>query len=327
MLGRLLHPRTVLLTGLVALVLSTGTSALSAGAGPARAASRLYPHAVLVGIGENQPFVFADPRFWRLHIRHVRLNVGWDFIDSPLERGLIDEWMLAARARNVVPLVTFDQSHRAGRHQILPSVHDFLREFRLFRRRYPWVTEFGTWNEANLCAEPTCRHIDRVVGYWKAMERDCPGCTVLAAEVLDVPSAPAWVRQFIHIAGEQPRYWGLHNYLGANRLYDGSTLAIIAAVRGEIWFTETAGLVHRRNFVQQKFPENAQHAALVTRYLLTHLVFVSRRITRVYLYEWNAISPKDVWDSGLIGYNQRARPAYGVLLKELTAPHTHLLTR
>ncbi len=325
MLRRPLHFKTVLLTGLVALVLSLGACALSAGARPARAASRLYPHAVLVGIGENQPFMFADPRFWRLHIRHVRLNVGWDFLTNPPERRVIDAWMLAARARNVVPLVSFDQSHRAHRHQILPSVPHFLHEFRLFRKRYPWVTEFGTWNEANLCAEPTCAHVDRVVGYWRAMQRDCPACTVLAAEVLDVPSATAWVRQFIHIAGERPRYWGLHNYLGANRLDDGSTLALIAAMRSEVWFTETAGLVHRRNHVQQKFPENAQHAAVVTRYLLSHLAFVDPRITRVYIYDWNAVSPFDSWDSGLIGYNRRARPAYYVLFDELRARRTRLV--
>jgi hypothetical protein len=310
--------------GLVIVMLCARAGAPAAGDVTARAATRLFVHPVMVGIGEQHPFVFADPRFWRLKISHVRLNVGWDALDNRLERGQIDAWMQAARSRNSVPLVTFDQSHRRGRHRILPSVHDFLREFRLFRKRYPWVREFGTWNEANVCAEPTCLHVERVVAYWRAIVHACSGCKVLAAEVLDVPSAAGWVRQFVRVAHEQPRYWGLHNYLGANRLDPASTLAVLHAMRGEVWFTETAGLVHRRGITQHKFPENASHAAIVTRYLLTQLSFVSPRIARVYLYEWNAASRHDSWDSALIGYNGRPRPAYYVLYDALRARHTGL---
>jgi hypothetical protein len=289
------------------------------------AASRLLPHAVMVGIGEDTPYVFEDPHFWRTGILHARLDVGWDSMDDRVQSRLVGAWMRAARAHGIVPLVTFDRSRRRGRSKILPSVRDFAHEFRIFRRRYPWVKEFASWNEANLCREPTCHHVDRVVGYWRAMVHLCPGCKVLAAEVLDVPGMTDWVRQFIHIAGFQPKYWGLHNYLGANRLDDNSTRAITHVVHGQIWLTETAGLVHRRHLKQAaSFPENAAHAALVTRFLLSDDVFVSPRITRIYLYEWNAVSRFDSWDSGLIGYNHRARPAYGVLLRELAAPHTHL---
>jgi hypothetical protein len=313
----------VLVIALVACLLPLG-----AGAQPARdsAAPALFPHPVLVAIGEQHPFVFADPRFWRTKITHARLNVGWDSMDNALQNREVRTWLRAAHARGIVPLITFDQSHRPRRHQILPSVPAFAHEFRIFHKRYPWVKEFAAWNEANLCGEPTCHHVDRVVGYWRAIVHACPGCRVLAAEVLDVPGMTDWVRQFIRIAHTQPAYWGVHNYLGANRLDDASTRALMRVTRGQVWFTETAGLVHRRNHSTHKFPENVQHAALVTRYLLTHLVFVSPRITRIYLYEWNAGSSRDVWDSGLIGYNQRARPAYSVLLKELTAPKTHLIT-
>jgi hypothetical protein len=299
---------------LVALLGSAGSGAVAAG------------HQVLVGIGEQHPFMFSDPRFSRLNIRHVRLNIGWDAIDSPQERRQIDAWMRAARSDGAIPLVTFDESHRAGRNRILPSVHDFLREFRLFRKRYPWVHEYGTWNEANLCTEPTCLHIERVVAYWRALVHACPACKILAAEVLDVPSAAAWVSRFIHIARVQPRYWGLHNYLGANRLDPASTLAVINAIRGEVWFTEIAGLVHRRGISQHKFPENARHAATVTRYLLTQLSFISPRIARVYLYEWNAASRRDAWDSALIGPDGRPRPAYYVLYDALRAHHARLRT-
>jgi hypothetical protein len=221
-------------------------------------------------------------------------------------------------------LVTFDQSRRRGRHQILPSVRDFLHEFKIFHRRYPWVTEFAAWNEANLCGEPTCHHVDRVVGYWQAIVHSCPGCKVLAAEVLDIPGMTDWVRQFIAIAHTQPRYWGLHDYLDANAFRDVSTRALMGAVRGEVWLTETGGLVNRRNGARVTFPQNPRHAARVTNYLLSHLVFVNPRISRLYLYEWNAASRYDHWDSALIGFNQKARPAYYVLVKDLLAI-THLV--
>ena len=283
-------------------------------------------HNVLVGIGEQTPYVFQDPRFQRLGILHARLDVGWDSMDDRFQSRRINDWIKVARQHGIVPLVTFDQSRRKGRHQILPSVHDFLRGFQIFHRRYPWVKEFAAWNEANLCGEPTCHHVDRVVGYWQAIVHNCPGCKVLAAEVLDVPGMTDWVRQFIQIAHTQPRYWGLHNYLGANRLDDASTRALTGLVRGEVWFTETGGLVNRRNHSRVTFPQNPGHAARVTDYLLSHLAFVSPRVTRIYLYEWNAVNRFDSWDSALIGYNQKARPAYYVLLKDLQAAHTHLLT-
>lgn len=300
---------------------------LGAGAHPAaaRASQRLFPHPVLVGIGEEKPYVFEDPRFTKLGIRHARYDVGWDSMDDRHQTQVLRNWLKVARAHRVVPLITFDQSRRAHRLHVLPSVRDFRHEFRIFRRRFPWVNEFATWNEANLCPEPTCHQIARVVGYWKAMGRECPHCKLLAAELLDVRDASNWMAQFIADAHTQPRYWGLHDYLGANRLDDVSTRAAARVARGEIWLTETAGLVHRRG--QKKhpgFPENPAHAARVTGYLLSHMVFVSPRITRIYLYEWNAVNRFDSWDSALIGYNQKPRPAYRVLLRALRARHTHL---
>ena len=309
--------------GAIALVIPLGASAV-----PAKGSwvGPRFPHNVLVGIGEQTPYVFQDPRFRRLGILHARLDIGWDSMDDRFQSRRISDWMNVARQHGIVPLVTFDQSRRHGRHQVLPTVGEFTHEFLIFRKRYPWVKEFAAWNEANLCGEPTCHHVDMVVGYWRAIVRNCPGCKVLAAEVLDVPGMTDWVRQFIQIARTQPRYWGLHNYLGANRLDDASTRALTGLVRGEVWFTETGGLVNRRNHSHVTFPQNAGHAARVTDYLLSHLAFVSPRVTRIYLYEWNAVNRFDSWDSALISYNQKPRPAYYVLLKDLQAAHTHLLT-
>jgi hypothetical protein len=186
--------------------------------------------------------------------------------------------------------------------------------------RYPWVHEFATWNEANYCGEKTCHRPQLVAGYYRALSRACPQCRILAAELLDMPGMAAWVKAFVHAARVQPAYWGLHNYLDANYLRTSGTRALLRATSGQIWFTETGGIVRRRNHSRVRFTESARHAALATRWVFDRLVGLDpRRITRVYLFHWNPSTSHDSWDSGLVDVNDRPRPAYRVLQRELAA--------
>ncbi len=196
----------------------------------------------------------------------------------------------------------------------LPSPSRFKYEFEKFRKMFPWVTTFSTWNEANHCGEPVCHRPQLVAEYYRSIRRACPKCTILAAEVLDQPNMVSWVKAFIHQAGTQPRYWGLHNYLDANRMRTTGTRALLAATKGQIWFTETAGLVARKNVIPTtiSFPENAHHAAQAVSWVFRRLAPLSRRITRVYLYQWN-VAPGDVWDSGLINVHGTPRQGYWIL--------------
>ena len=93
---------------------------------------------------------------------------------------------------------------------------------------------------------------------------------------------------------------------------------MIKHAKGQIWFTETGGIVGRRNKDKVGFPESAAHAAVATRWVFDELVPLSRRITRVYLYHWNAVRG-DNWDSGLIDARGRARPALRVVRTVLRA--------
>jgi hypothetical protein len=54
------------------------------------------------------------------------------------------------------------------------------------------------------------------------------------------------------------------------------------------------------------------HAARATRFLFTRVTRLSRRITRVYVYHWNATARDHSWDSGLVG-PAGERPALSVL--------------
>ena len=62
-----------------------------------------------------------------------------------------------------------------------------------------------------------------VAAYWRAIRLACPGCRVLAAELLDAPNLASWARAFRRAARTEPKLWGLHNYLDANRFTTGYT--------------------------------------------------------------------------------------------------------
>jgi len=276
--------------------------------------------ALTVGIADNKPDMFSDPRFAASSIRNARLLVGWDALSSPWQVAQLDAWLGAARAANVEPLVSFGHSRTDRRS--LPSPERYLFEFRRFRARYPWVKEFATWNEANHCGEPTCHRPRLVAAYYRKLRHECPDCTILAAEVLDQPNMVRWVRRFKHAAHSEPRYWGLHNYIDANRGRIRGTRRLLRAVKGLVWFTETGGIVARHNRHKVTFPESAKHAAAATRFVFRRLVPLSRRVTRVYIYQWNAGPPPSTWDSGLVGPTGRERPAYHVVERVMRRQET-----
>jgi hypothetical protein len=271
--------------------------------------------ALTIGIADQKPDMFADPRFQAAGIQYARRAVAWDALSSPGQTAAVDEWLAAARAAKVNPLISF--THSSLNRRQLPSPERLLYEFRRFRARYPWVKDFATWNEANHCGEPTCHRPALVAAYWRKLRRECPSCRILAAEVLDMPNMTSWVKAFRRSAKVEPRYWGLHNYIDANRLRTTGTRRLLKACRGLVWFTETGGIVSRTNRRRVTFPESTRHAAVATRFLFDELVPLSRRITRVYVYHWNSQPGPKTWDSGLIGPTGKPRPAYRVFARVL----------
>ncbi len=277
--------------------------------------------AFVVGIGDQQPYMFQDARFDALGIHHSRLSIGWNALQNRGQAKALAKWLAAARADGVHPLIAFEHSWIRGRHRRLPTPAQFASQFRALHARYPWVTEFATWNEANYCGQPTCHRAPLVAAYYRQIRRACPTCTVLGAELLDEPSMVGWLRSFRHALRREPAVWGLHNYIGANRLQTGTTRALLAATSARVWFTETGGLVARHNHSRRAgFHESAAHAALVTKFIFDRLARLSSRIARVYLYQWQAGTYyREPWDSALIARNGRPRPAFGVLVRELHA--------
>jgi hypothetical protein len=313
------HARQLLLGALAVAALVTAL-----GAAPASGGQRVHP---LVGIADENLQMFSDPRFLSLGIKQVRFYVSWDVLSPAYHdhyrRNVLTEWLSDAKADGLTPLITFDHSDLKGRSRVLPSVAQYSRAFLAFHKRWPWVTDFATWNEANYFGEATAGNPKRVAGYYLALRHDCPRCTVLAAELLDINNRReainevTWAHEFVRWAGREPEYWGLHNYVSANQLSTASVRELLRAVKGYIWLTETGGIVRFPHYGLPKFPLTARHEAEVDSFLLNKLTAISPRIQRVYLYEWRALRKNTAWDSAVIGTHDRPRPAYDVLANTL----------
>jgi hypothetical protein len=272
-----------------------------------------------IGIADQKADMFADPRFADMGLKQARLAVPWDALHHAWQTGEVDAWMNGARNHGIVPLITFGHSRVSTAS--LPSPKRMRVEFRAFRARYPWASTFATWNEVNHCGEKVCRRAKLIASYYRALRRECPQCTILAAEVIDLPSMATWVRAFRRHVGYMPRLWGLHNYVEANRFETTRLNQMLKLIgrKGRLWLTETGGVVRRSNNSAIDLPEGPRHAARVTRYIFDRVVKRNPRIKRVYIYHWNAGPRSTTWDSGLITYGGRERGAFWVLRRVLRA--------
>jgi hypothetical protein len=274
-------------------------------AAPARAG-------ILVGIGEQSPAMFAERSYAALDVHHARYVAPWDALHDPWETTKLDRYLLDARADGTRVLLSFGRSNRHTRE--LPSAKKLAHEFRRFRARYPWVTDYVTWNEANHCSQPTCRRPDRVAQYYVALKRACLRCRIVAADLLDGSRIGSWASAFLDAAGRNRKLiWGLHNYIDANRFRTRGTRALLKATKGEVWFTETGGLVKRKKRAAVPLAASPEHAAKAVRWVF-RLSALSPRIKRVYFYHFTPpTGPGATWDSALTDARGKPRPAYRVL--------------
>ena len=296
-------------------------AATKAPAGAKPPAARTRPP--LLGIADQKSDFLLDPRFQSMGVRKVRIAVAWDAMRSDWQIRELDRWMALARAAGVEVLVTWSPSRLAGQRTNWPSVAAFTEQFALFRARYPWITRFSTWNEANFNGFGPWDRPELAAQWYVALVAACPSCTILGADLHDSPSMVRWTKRFLRAAGRQPVAWGLHNYVSVNRLQTGPVVDLLAAVKGRVWLTETGGLVARRSKSLIKLPEGRAHAARVTRFLLTTVAALPR-VDRIYFYQWNSSTPTDSWDSSFVGFDGTPRPALAELTRRLPVRRTPL---
>jgi hypothetical protein len=263
-----------------------------------------------IGIGDQHPESFTQPLFQQLRFGYARLIVPWDALRRPDDLARIDAWLTAAQVSRIRPLVTFEHSRVHPR--TLPSPGQFKREFKAFRKRYPFVRDYSPWNEINHQSQPTFRKPKAAARFYNVVRASCRGCTIVAADVLDQAGLEKYLRTFKHYARGTPRLWGLHNYSDTNRFRSRGTKSLLRTVRGTVWLTETGGIVKFADVL----PYNEQRAARATKYMFK-LARSNRRIKRLYIYSWLGEQRGARFDAGLVGPNGSARPAFQVVKNEI----------
>ena len=111
--------------------------------------------------------------------------------------------------------------------------------------------------------------------------------------MLDSKAMPNWLAKFKRNAKGKARIYGLHNYTGVNRKSSASTRLMLRNAPGEVWLTETGGIL---KFLPS-FPRSESRQANRTKYMFKLADKYDRRrsglrgrITRLYNYQWTGVA-------------------------------------
>jgi hypothetical protein len=274
-----------------------------------------------VGIGDQKPQMFDNPSFQALKIKRIRYLVPYDWYKNQGNENEVIGFMNRARTAGADVFVHFTarrgcfRSGRYSRSKVCraPSVKAYTSAFKRFRREYPFVRTFGVWNEANHVSQPIARNPKRAAQYFLAARKACGRCTLVAADVLDVSNMRSWLRTFLRHARGKARIFGLHNYQDVNRRTSSGTRQLLDTVPGQVWLTETGGILKflpsfKRNFSRQA-ARTKYMFQLANRYKVRRAGLRSK-ITRLYNYQWTGASSRARFDAGLSNPNGSVRKAY-----------------
>jgi hypothetical protein len=278
-----------------------------------------------VGIGDEQPNMFASPEFKALHTTIARYVTPYDVATNHSHNDLprLKAWLAAAAREHIQPLIAFYHSDRTPRK--MPSVATYTKDVKLFLKDFPQVKRLQPWNEANRgnvvekgsgsYSSPTAQ---QSAEYYLALKKACRSCTIVGLDVLDstyVPATIAYINEFKRDVGKRnlPTIWGLHNYSDTNRFHSTGTRAVLADTTGQVWLTETGGIVK----LAGDFSFSLSRQTKATQYMFS-LANLSKRITRLYIFQWTGgITSKERFDAGLTNSHGQVRPAYCVVYEHL----------
>jgi len=341
-----LRPRTLLLALLAIGSLSIGAASALAGssARATSASSKASAHAsssFLTGIGDQQTNMFTNPLWLQLHTKIARYIAPYDTAVRPYSLQLAREWIGEAEADHQQVLVAFYHSEYTPTK--MPSVTVYQRDVKKFLALFPKVKQYQAWNEANRGTIVEIvkgkRHTALVspsatqsAQYYKALRAVCRGCSLTGLDILDGPSVSPSLRyigeykhEIAHLKVPMPKLWGLHNYSDTNRFQSTRTRAILAAVPGQVWLTETGGIVQFGSAFPNKKGSGLTRAAKALTYMF-RLASSNKRITRLYIFQWSGANGSVRFDAGLTDPAYLPRPGYVVVCKQLHAANCRVKT-
>ncbi len=306
---------------LLACLLGAGAAVGGTLVGRPRAASTY-----LTGLGDQQTEMFGDPLWQQLHTRIARYIAPYDAAVRPYSLSQASAWIHAAEAQHEQVLVAF--YHSEFTPTTLPSVATYKSDVQKFVALFPHVREYQPWDEAN---RGNVRHMFsspsavQTAKYYQALIRVCKHCQAIGLDVLDQANSAstlryisAFKREVSRLRTVMPSIWGLHNYSDINRLESRRTRAILHAFGGQVWLTETGGIVKFGKSFPNKRGSGLTRAAKVLSYMFA-VAASEPQITRLYIYDWTGGTSSTRFDAGLMNAQYQPRPGYVVVCRHLHA--------
>lgn len=273
--------------------------ALAVAATPASAGAKL-----VVGVSDNNYYMFLQPTFQRQHVPIVRDIVFWNVAVMRNKSALnaARTWLAHAKANHATPLISF-----TGNGNYIPTVAQYTAAVRAFIRDFPSVRTYTAWNEPDWIYRSLSRNPRLAASYFNAMVQACRGCTIVAGDLYRTADALGpWIRAYKKGLHYRPAAWALHPYDDVRTHTTSQIRTMEANTTGPIWLDEISGVETRGHW-----PYRNQSVAAAGRdeTFLFSLPKRFSRIARIYHYQWQAIA-KAAWDSALLGPGGGLRPAF-----------------
>ena len=304
-----------------------GATSAPARPAPAHAPKARAAAAFLTGIGDEQAEMFSDPMWQQLRTKIARYIAPYDALAHRDSLAKATEWIHLAEAQHVKVLVAFYHSEHTPTR--LPSVAQYQHDVQKFIKHFPYVRQYQAWDEANrgnvphLFSSPSAT---ATAQYYQALRRVCRTCTVIGLDVLDqnrtgptIQYIEEFKREIGRLRTVMPSIWGLHDYADVNRFESWRTREVSAALGGQVWLTETGGIVQFGGAFPNRNGSGLARAANVIKYTFALAGSQSSRIKRLYLYDWTGGNSSTRFDAGLTDAHHRPRAGYVVVCRALHA--------
>ena len=323
------HPRSLVLATVLALcgVLLAATSAIGqAGTSARRSPSAHAAATYLTGIGDEHSEMFGNPLWQQLHTKIARYIAPYDAAARSFSYDQAKVWIEAAEAQHQQILVAFYHSEYTPTK--LPSVALYQHDVQKFIKLFPHVRQYQAWDESN---RGNVRHsfsspsASASAKYYQALLRVCKGCTDIGLDVLDQANITPTLRyisefkrEISHLHTVMPSIWGLHDYSDVNRLQSWRTKALTAALGGQVWLTETGGIVQFKPEFLNVRGAGLARAAKVLKYMF-NVAASNSRVKRLYIFDWSGGTTSTRFDAGLTDAHDQPRAGYVAVCKALHA--------
>jgi hypothetical protein len=300
----------------------------------ARSAPRAHAaSSFLIGIGDEQATMFSNPLYTQLHTKTVRYIAPYDAVAHlySLDKAIV--FIHDAEDLHEKVLVAFYHSEYTPTK--MPSIATYQSDVKRFVKLFPHVKEYESWDEANRGNEPGQFSSPTAVNaakYYQALLRVCKGCTVIGLDVLDQASIVPTLSYIAEFKAEiyrletvMPKLWGLHNYSDVNRLEGWRTSDLVRALGGQVWLTETGGIVKFGGAFPNNNGSGIKRAAKVLKFMFASASDHSQ-IKRLYVYDWNGGTSSTRFDAGLTNAHEQPREGYLVVCRQLHAAKCNVKT-